>query len=164
MKTSDIGLQLITHMEGVKLRPYLDKCGIATVGVGHAIADDNGEWIRDISKVPPHYFHLEKEDINEMLENDVIRFENNLNSLPLSFEQYQFDALMSFTFNLGFGALQTSTLLKSMKGLDGTPIEDCFMMFDKIRVDGKLIPDNWQIARRKTESFLYLTGELKFYA
>lgn len=151
-------------MEGIKLQPYLDACGYVTCGVGHLLYLPNGEKMTKLSDVPPRFQGLTKDQVVELLQDDLVQFEDDLNSLPLTFEQHQFDALIDFTFNLGFGALQNSTLLKSMKGEDLTPIEDCFMMYDKIRVDTKLVVSSWQQARRKTESLLYTTGELKFFA
>ena len=164
MKTSEQGLKLIMHYEGERLQPYLDQTGVCTVGYGHALAYPNGEWIRNLADVPAKFKNLDEQGVKDLLASDLISRESDLNSLPLTFEQYQFDSLMDFVFNEGFGALENSTLLKSMKNEDSTPIEDCFMMWNKIEVNGKHIADSWQTARRKTEAHLYLTGELKFYA
>lgn len=96
------GLQLIKRFEGFSSIVYLDVAGLPTIGFGHLIS--------------PHEKHLFKNAINEaqattLLKQDIAVAENaviRLTNVPLN--NNQFDALVSFTFNLGAGALQRSTL------------------------------------------------------
>jgi lysozyme len=104
MKTSSNGLQLIRKYEGCKSTPYRCPAGLYTVGYGHVIG--NGlqlpdEWNRTLSLG----------EINELLRTDLARFERGvLRYCPVYLTQSQFDALVSFSFNLGLGVLQRSTL------------------------------------------------------
>jgi len=104
MKTSPNGLQLIRKYEGYKSTPYRCPAGLYTVGYGHVIG--NGlqlpdEWNRTFSLG----------EINALLERDLERFERGvLRYCPVYLTQFQFDALVSFSFNLGLGVLQRSTL------------------------------------------------------
>ncbi len=104
MKTSDEGIALIKRFEGLRLVPYRDVAGYPTVGVGHLLSKDHGEPLF-------LYRTLTEDEVDELLRKDVRHHESavsRLVSVPLT--QGQFDALVSFTFNLGAGALQESTL------------------------------------------------------
>jgi lysozyme len=101
---SDKGRRLIQHFEGLRLSPYYDGVGYPTIGCGHLLSRE--KWA-DLSQWPV----ISKEQADDLLKEDVSRFEAavaRLIEVPLS--QGQFDALVSFSFNLGSGALQTSTL------------------------------------------------------
>jgi lysozyme len=102
MKTSQVGLALIKHYEGFRSKPYKCPAGRWTIGYGHLIGDglslpDN--WNR----------HFTIEEINDLLKRDLVKFERGvLRYITVSINQYQFDALVSFSFNLGLGTLQRS--------------------------------------------------------
>lgn len=101
MKTSTNGVNLIQQFEGLRLQAYQDSVGIWTIGYGHTGAD-----------VKPG-LKISQDQATSLLEKDLARFEagvNKLVSVPLT--QNQFDALVSFSYNLGIGSLQSSTLLK----------------------------------------------------
>ena len=108
MKTSEIGLNLIKHYEGYRSKPYLCPANRWTVGYGHLIGDglnlpDN--WNR----------HFSVEEINELLKRDLVKFEQGvLRYITVPLNQYQFDSLVSFSFNLGLGTLQRSTVRQKM--------------------------------------------------
>ena len=105
MKTSDAGIALIKRFESLRLAPYHDDAGYPTIGYGHLLSRKKWE---DLNQWPALSGEKEADDL---LHRDVQRYERAVRSLvrvPLS--QGQFDALVSFTFNLGTGALRTSTL------------------------------------------------------
>ena len=109
MKTSERGIQLIKHHEGVRNRPYKCPAGLWTVGVGHLIGDGKSlppDWNRTFSK----------EEIDGLLKRDLQRFEHGiLKMLPnVPLRQGEFDCLVSFSFNLGLGAFQRSTLRQAI--------------------------------------------------
>lgn len=93
------GLDLIKHHEGFRPRAYLCPAGKLTIGYGHVILPH--ERLSTVSQAEAEV--ILSIDV-EKAEKGVIR----LISVPLS--DGQFDALVSFTFNLGTGALQRSTL------------------------------------------------------
>ena len=104
MKTSDAGIELIKRFESLRLAPYHDAAGYPTAGWGHLLS--RKKWA-DLSQWPT----LTEEQADDLLHRDVPRYERAVRRLvcvPLS--RGQFDALVSFTFNLGAGALQASTL------------------------------------------------------
>lgn len=96
---SKAGLELIQRFEGFSPVPYLDAAGLPTIGFGHLIRD--GEAFDTIS--------LDEAEV--ILRADVHHAERavlRLTDVPLMDGQY--DSLVSFTFNLGSGAFQRSTL------------------------------------------------------
>ena len=106
MKTSNEGLQLIRKYEGCKLKPYLCPAGYWTVGYGHVIG--NG-------KTKPEKQLYTQGEINELLRTDLARFEQGvLRYCPVPLTQFEFDSLVSFSFNLGLGVLQRSTLRRKI--------------------------------------------------
>ena len=125
MKTSDVGLALIKHYEGFYSKPYRCPAGLWTVGYGHLIGDglnlpDN--WNR----------HFSVEEIDALLRQDLARFERGVQRyiiVPLS--QSQFDALVSFSFNLGLGTLQRSTVRQKINRLDFKGAIQSLLRYDK---------------------------------
>lgn len=100
MKTSQDGIDLIKGFEGFVPHRYLCAAGYPTIGYGHVI-------------LPHETFpdRITMQEAADLLAKDLLQFERGvlrLISVPLT--QGQFDALVSFTFNLGGGALQRSTL------------------------------------------------------
>jgi GH24 family phage-related lysozyme (muramidase) len=101
---SDSGLALIRNFEGYFPFPYRDPIGIWTVGYGHVI-------------LPHEQFEsaLLPEDANHLLRSDTRIASKGVNSaVRIPLKQHQADALISFTFNVGTGSLQRSTLLKKV--------------------------------------------------
>ncbi|MGK7954954.1 MAG: glycoside hydrolase family protein [Crocosphaera sp.] len=107
MKISQEGINVIKKFEGCKLRTYRDTGGIPTIGYGHTGSDVYlGECISE-------------REAESLLKKDVERFEKAVSTevrVPLS--QNQFDALVSFAFNVGQGNLHSSTLLRKLNQKD----------------------------------------------
>lgn len=109
MNVSERGIRLIKHHEGIRNRPYRCAAGLWTVGVGHLIGDGKSlpeSWNRTFSK----------EEIDGILKRDLKRFEHGiLKMLPnVPLRQHEFDALVSFAFNLGLGSFQRSTIRQAL--------------------------------------------------
>lgn len=125
MKISNEGLQLIRKYEGYKTTPYRCPAGLYTVGYGHVIG--NGlqlpdEWNRKFSLG----------EINELLKSDLARFERGvLRYCSVHLTQSQFDALVSFSFNLGLGVLQRSTLRQKILRGDGEGAAEEILKYNK---------------------------------
>ncbi len=109
MNVSKAGIALIKHHEGVRNRPYRCPANLFTVGVGHLIGDGKSlpdSWNRTFSQ----------EEIDGLLKSDLRRFElgvsKMLPNVPL--RQHEFDAIISFCFNLGLGCFQRSTLRQAL--------------------------------------------------
>lgn len=100
MKTTAVMRRMITEWEGCKLTAYKDPVGILTIGVGHTGPD-----------VVPG-MRISQAQADEILSRDLERFERAVERLCPGASQQQFDALVSFAFNCGEGALERSTLRK----------------------------------------------------
>jgi len=100
-KVSDICLAKIKEFEGLRKEAYYDAAGVPTIGYGHTQGVRMGDVISE-------YW------ADMFLKADLFDIENQVNSLG-EFNQPQFDALVSFAFNLGFYKLKTSTLLKTIQ-------------------------------------------------
>ena len=110
METSERGKDLIKRFEGVILHSYLCPKGVLTVGVGHTGSDVTKDMV------------ITEKEAENLLKKDLRKFESKLNySLEhdnVSLNQNQFDACISFIFNLGFSAFIFSTLYKKLKQKD----------------------------------------------
>lgn len=96
------GIELIKRFEGFEPEIYLDAAGLPTIGYGHLLRLGEAEMFKG---------GISREAAEALLIKDVISAEKavlRLIRVPLT--DGQFDALVSFTFNLGGGALQRSTL------------------------------------------------------
>ena len=109
MNVSKAAIALIKHHEGVRSRPYRCPANLWTCGVGHLIGDGKSlpdSWNRTFSQ----------EEIDGILKSDLRRFELGVHKmLPnVSLRQHEFDAIISFCFNLGLGCFQRSTLRQAL--------------------------------------------------
>ena len=123
---SEHGLELIKQWEGFKPDVYKDSAGLPTIGVGHLITKSQqttGEIV--IGGLPVQYANgLTGQQVLDLLSQDVQPAEQAVNNgVKVALDQNQFDALVSFTFNVGVGAFTSSTLLKvlNQSQYDGVP-------------------------------------------
>lgn len=106
MKTSDAGVQMIAGFEGFVAKPYNDVAGNATNGYGHLL---------HMGRVQPGDPSVSPSVALLQLHMDVAQAEKAVNRLVrVSLTQNQFDALVSWTYNLGAHALANSTMLKDI--------------------------------------------------
>lgn len=139
MEYSREGLLLTEKFEGLRLQSYQDSVGKWTIGYGHTTNVRAGDVItKDMAQ---QYL---VQDIHSAM-SEVIR----LVKVPLT--QGQFDALVDFTFNLGSGSFQHSTLLGLLnaKNYSGAQLE----FYKWNLVGGKV--SQWQVSRRKAEADLF---------
>lgn len=108
MKISKRGLDFIKGFEGFRNHPYLCSAGVATIGYGSTYYS-NGQKV-SMSDKP-----ITQAEAIELLCDTVEKYEDGVNdNVKKPLTQNQFDALVSFTYNLGVGALRSSTLLKKV--------------------------------------------------
>lgn len=105
MEISGTGIALIKNFEGARLESYQDSVGVWTIGVGHTGPVNGKPLGRGVTITQAEADALLWEDVQS-----AVHAVNRFVTVPLS--QKQFDALVSWTFNLGAGALEESTLLK----------------------------------------------------
>lgn len=122
MKISDEGLAFIKKHEGCRYEAYLDSGGIPTVGVGHTGPEVHMGMT------------IDEEEAIRLLRGDVETAEKCVNNcVAVSLTQSQFDALVSFTFNVGCGALRRSTLLQYLNdGQDDLAARE-FVRWNRVR-------------------------------
>ena len=109
MNVSKAAIALIKHHEGVRSRPYRCPARLWTVGVGHLIGDGK--------LLPDSYNRIfSQEEIDALLIRDLNRFERGISKmLPnVPLRQHEFDAIISFCFNLGLGCFQRSTIRQAL--------------------------------------------------
>ena len=102
MKVSENLMTQLMVMEGLSLEAYEDCAGVPTIGYGHTKNVQMGD-------------RISKYWAKELLKDDVREVEQQVLDLNVAQTQGQFDALVSFTFNLGIGRLKSSTLLKVIR-------------------------------------------------
>ena len=149
MKISDNGINLIKKFEGVRYKPYKCAAGLWTIGIGHLIGDGK--------QLPDGYNKTFTErEVDELLRKDLARFERGVTMLfPVSyrFTQGAYDALVSFSFNLGLGALQRSTVRSALLRGDKTMAGESLLKY--CRAGGKILK-GLQL-RRQAEHKLLMT-------
>ena len=140
MKTSEAGIALIKEFEGCKLAAYLDSVGVPTIGVGHTAGVRIGDTCTD-------------EEADEWLRHDIGTAERCVaNSVKVELTQGQFDALVSFAFNLGCRALGNATLLRKLNAGDDVGASAEFARWSHaggVQLDGL-------VRRREAERELFL--------
>ena len=145
MKASVDAYQLIKQFEGLRLEAYLCPAGIWTIGYGHT------------SDVSPNSF-ITIQEADEYLHRDVASVEMQLNKLNLSLSQCQWDAIISFVFNVGIGNFKASTLLAKIRiNPDDNSIMDEFLRW--VYANGKVMRGLQK--RRLAEMKLYFSDKLK---
>ena len=139
---------MLKHHEGVRCRPYRDCVGLWTVGVGHLIGDGKSlpdEWNRTLSM----------EEVDALLRKDLARFERGVSKFcPVHLTQGEFDALVSFSFNLGLGVLQRSTLRQKILRGDKSGAAEEILKYNK--AGGKIVKG--LVNRRNDEYQIFLRG------
>jgi len=153
-KLSENGRKLFIEWEGLEHKMYLDSGGKQTIGIGHLLTNPElttGTII--INNKPVIYGEgLTDEQCGQLLENDVKRYEATVNShVIVELNQNQFDALVSFCYNIGVAAFKTSTLLKKLNKGNYSAVTEEFKKWNKI--DGKSVLGLTN--RRKKEALLW---------
>lgn len=141
MKNSKNGIRFIQQWEGCRLTSYQDGGGVWTIGTGHTRGVTAGQTITQVQA-------------DQYLDDDLQSVNNALNSVVSApVNQNQYDALSSFTFNLGSGALKHSTLLRLLNQGNYAGAADEFpkWCFD----NGKVIQG--LVNRRNAEQSLFLS-------
>lgn len=147
MKTSQNGINLIKRFEGCVLTAYKCPSGAWTIGYGHT----NGV---------KHGMKITQKQADTYLKLDLKTYENYVNKyVKVTLNQNQFDALVSFTYNCGGGALKGSTLLKKLNNGDYSGAANELLRWNKSK--GKIL--NGLTKRRKAEKELFLKAYSTYY-
>lgn len=144
MRIGQAGLDLIKSFEGLALKAYLCPAGVPTIGYGHTrtVAHADVAAGRRITQA----------EAEALLRADLEFFEAGVTKkVRTSLRQNQFDALVSFAYNVGLGAFGNSTLLAHV---NARRFDEAAAQFAKwTRAGGRVLPG--LVRRRKAESELF---------
>lgn len=141
MRTSQAGINLIKQFESLRLEAYRCPADIWTIGYGHTAGVRRGD-------------RIDEQKAEQLLAEDLRQFEAVVSRECPGVNQNQFDALVSFTFNLGTRNFMKSTLLKCVKANpQSVNIRDEFSRWNKAK--GMVL--SGLIRRRKAEADLYFS-------
>jgi len=140
-RISEAGLNLIKGFESFQPKAYLCPAGYKTIGYGHVI--------KSHERLPEL---LTKSEANELLLYDVAAAERAVQRLVgVQLLGCQYDALVSFTFNLGSGALQRSSLRRKVNREEHNEVPRELMKW--VRAGGRILKG--LVLRRQAEGWLY---------
>lgn len=147
MQTSEQGIKMIITFEGIEEKAYKCPSGVWTIGVGHTGKVDG----RPINAG----MHITQEKAMQLLHQDLAHFEEYINAEPYAkkLQQHQFDALVSFVFNVGRAAFHSSTMRRKLcSGADNDSVAAEFGRW----IYGKkgMLPG--LVRRRKIEAEMFL--------
>ena len=139
MQLSEKGKALIKKYEGLRLCAYKCPAGVWTIGYGHTADVLEGQKISE-------------KQADEFFDKDIKQFEDAVNSLvKVPLKQGQFDALVSFVYNVGKTAFANSTLLKLLNQKKYTAAANQFTRW--VYANGKKLQG--LVKRREEEKFLF---------
>jgi len=154
MKLSEHGIKAIKNFEGLSLHAYKDVAGVWTIGYGSTRYHDG-------RPIKPGDELANEQQASALFSNTLGQYEDAVNQyVHATLSQNQFDALVSFTYNEGTGALKQSTLLKKLNENDYAGAANQFLVWNKItdpKTGEKVICDTL-VARRKEERQLFLSN------
>ena len=140
MNIGSKGLELIKHFEGCELEAYKCPAGVWTIGYGHIKGVSEGMTITEAQA-------------EEMLQSELIEYEGYINDLvEVELNQNQFDAMVSWVYNLGGGNLKSSTLLKVLNAGDYAGVPAQMLRWNK--AGGKVLEGLTR--RRQAEADLFV--------
>ena len=154
LSLSDDGVRLIASFEGFRSELYNDPAGHCTIGYGHLVHLGNcdGSEPAELRK------GISRKRARELLRDDAATAEAAVDdAVKVPLAQEQFDALVSFVFNVGTGAFRRSTLLRLLNdgGYDAVPKQ-----LDRwVKADGKTLEG--LVRRRKEEGELFASGTVE---
>tara|TARA_X000001382_G_scaffold32213_1_gene21076 strand:- start:8833 stop:9258 length:426 start_codon:yes stop_codon:yes gene_type:complete len=141
MKPSNKSIELVKHFEGFESAAYLCPANVWTIGYGRTKNVREGDVITEIQA---------ERDLLEELEEFG---EQVLSVVDVELNQNEFDALTSWTYNLGVGNLRSSTLLKKLNAGDKNSVPSEMLRWNK--ANGKVL--NGLTRRRQAEADLWIS-------
>ena len=139
MEMSRVGIELIKQFEGCRLKAYKDAVGVWTIGYGHTVDVKEG-------------IEISQHQAEVILEVDLREYEGYINKyvqVPLT--QNQFDAFVSWVYNLGVGNLRSSTMLRVLN--EGKYSEVPYQIKRWNKAGGKVL--RGLVRRREAEADLF---------
>ena len=157
-KMSERGLEVLMELEGIENVIYKDVAGYPTVGVGHLLTKDelsSGKIVlSDGQVIDLREGRITDSEVKALLQDDIVRYEDAVNLyVTVAITQEHFDALTSFTFNVGAGAFSRSTLLRRLNAKRYADVPAQFKRWN--RAGGRVVKG--LINRRNVEIAMWST-------
>ena len=157
MNVSPEAIKVICHHEGIRFKPYRCPAQLWTIGVGHVLYPDQAKIPMDQRGAyplrPEDNRTFSKNEVDGILRSDLQRFERGVEQLiSVKLTQGQFDACVSFAFNVGLGTLQRSTFRQ--KVLRGEKDAAIASLLQYCKAGGKVLRGLEN--RRKDEAALFM--------
>jgi lysozyme len=158
MNVSADAIKMIQHHEGIRYKAYRCPAQLWTIGVGHVLYPDQAKIPMDQRGAYPLRSEdnraFSKDEVDGILRSDLQRFERGVGQLiPVRLTQGQFDACVSFAFNVGLGTLQRSTFRQ--KVLRGEKDAAIASLLQYCKAGGKVLRGLEN--RRKDEAALFMS-------
>ena len=168
MRTSDKGIHLMHLFEGYRDRPYLCSAHMWTIGWGHVLYQDQIKWPvvkvagstagqlrKDYPLRSSDNRKWSKDELVEIFKNDLVYFERGVLRLApnLVNRQGAFDACVAFSFNVGLGNFQRSTIRMKINREEWDEAAQAFMSWTK--AGGQVLKG--LVRRREAEKSLFLS-------
>ena len=158
MNVSADAIKMIQHHEGIRYKPYRCPALLWTIGVGHVLYPDQAKIPMDQRGAyplrPEDNRAFSKDEVDGILRSDLQRFERGVEQLiSVKLTQGQFDACVSFAFNVGLGTLQRSTFRQ--KVLRGEKDAAIASLLQYCKAGGKVLKGLEN--RRKDEAALFMS-------
>lgn len=150
MKTSAAGIELIKKFEGWRANAYRDSVGVWTIGYGHTAMAGPPK--------PVSGMRISKSQGEEILRKDLLKYEKAVvDALKVKVTQNQFDALVSFCYNVGPGNLRKSSVLRYTNEGRIPEVPARFLLWNK--AGGRVLVGLTH--RRKAEAELFKSGSFQ---
>jgi lysozyme len=158
MDISTPGLELIKRWEGepgtgsFSPRVYNDVAGYPTIAYGHKLtaAEVASQAFKD---------GVDEATATRLLKADAATAVAAVNrGVQVELTAGQFDALVSFVYNVGAGNFMSSTALRMVNARDWDAVPAALALFNKVRQNGVLVPSNGLAARRAAEGAMFRAG------
>lgn len=124
MKMSDRGRAVLSAREGVRTKAYRDSVGVWTIGIGHT--SDAG---------PPQVtagMSITRAEVDSIFRRDLVQYEKAVDeAITVPITQNEFDALVSFCFNIGTGGFKKSSVVRKLNAKDRKGAADAFLLWNK---------------------------------
>lgn len=141
-------VSLLTDVEGVRLKPYLDSAGHPTIGVGRLIGG---------RQVPERITYAQAMEWLDEDAGDALEYVDDLVTVPLAYHERA--AVASWIFNLGPDKVRKSETLRLLNSGDKRAFADALLSWNKETVNGVKVENAGLTTRRHKERNLFLTGD-----
>lgn len=176
MAISKKAIELIKHYESlhdgnlkeVGIQPKLDPVGIWTIGWGHAIVDPvTGKYVRDKAnekRARELFPNFDERQAEDLLVRDLAAYETSVRKLVKpKLNDDQVGALVSFAYNVGLGALSSSSALVQLNAGNIAEAGNRLLLWNKGTINGVKVELKGLTYRRMSERDLLVSGVLKYY-